>query len=105
VAIFRFVQECLTNIHRHSGSPVAQVRIKRLEDQVRIEVEDRGRGIPLEKRKAMDSAGVPGVGIRGMRERIRQLGGHLEIDSGGNTKGTLMIASLPIISPSASAAA
>jgi PAS domain S-box-containing protein len=105
VAIFRFVQECLTNIHRHSGSPIAQVRIARLEDQVRIEVEDRGRGIPLEKRKAMDSVGVPGVGIRGMRERIRQLGGHLEIDSGGNTKGTLMIASLPIVSPSASAAA
>jgi len=105
VAIFRFVQECLTNIHRHSGSPVANIRIARLEDQLRIEVEDRGRGIPLEKRKAMDSVGLPGVGIRGMRERIRQLGGHLEIDCGRNKKGTLMIAHLPVVPPSASAAA
>jgi len=105
VAIFRFVQECLTNIHRHSGSPVANVRIARLQGQVRVEVEDRGRGIPLEKRKAMDSVGMPGVGIRGMRERIRQLGGQLEIDSGGNVKGTLMIAQFPVIQPSASAAA
>lgn len=105
VAIFRFVQECLTNIHRHSGSPVAKVRIARLDDQVRIEVEDCGRGIPLEKRKAMDSVGMPGVGIRGMRERIRQLGGKLEISCGGNKKGTLMIAHLPTVLPSASAAA
>jgi len=105
VAIFRFVQECLTNIHRHAGSPVANVRIARLADQVRIEVEDRGRGIPLEKRKAMDSVGMPGVGIRGMRERIRQLGGRLEIDSGGNKKGTIVIAHLPVVPPSASAAA
>jgi PAS domain S-box-containing protein len=105
VAIFRFVQECLTNIHRHSGSPVANVRIARLEDQVRIEVEDHGRGIPLEKRKAMDSVGLPGVGIRGMRERIRQLGGNLEINPGRNKKGTIMIAHLPTVSPSASAAA
>jgi PAS domain S-box-containing protein len=105
VAIFRFVQECLTNIHRHSGSPVARVRIARLDDQVRIEVEDRGCGIPLEKRRAMNSVGVAGVGIRGMRERIRQLGGSLEINSGGNAQGTVLTAHLPVTHPPASAAA
>ncbi len=72
-AIFRIVQECLTNIHRHSESPVARIRISRSDSQVSLEVEDRGKGIPSEKRGALDSGGTPGVGIRGMRERLRQL--------------------------------
>jgi PAS domain S-box-containing protein len=92
-AIFRIVQECLTNIHRHSESPVARIRISRSESQVSLEVEDRGKGIPLEKREAMDSGGTPGVGIRGMRERLRQLGGTLEINSNGG--GTVVVARLP----------
>jgi two-component system, sensor histidine kinase and response regulator len=93
-AVFRVVQECLTNVHRHSGSPVAKIRIARSDGQVRLEVEDRGRGIPPEKRVAMDSVGTPGVGIRGMRERLRQLGGNLEIKS--NAEGTLVVAQLPV---------
>jgi len=93
-SIFRVVQECLTNIHRHSESPVAKIRIIRLDGQVSVEVEDRGKGIPTEKREAMDSGGSPGVGIRGMRERLRQLGGTLEINS--NQEGTLVIARLPV---------
>jgi PAS domain S-box-containing protein len=96
--IFRMVQECLTNIHRHSGSPVAKVRVRHLDHQVRIEVEDKGRGIPSEKRKAMDSGGDLGVGIRGMRERIRQLGGNLEIVSNG--EGTVVVATLPVVDDS-----
>ncbi len=93
-AVFRVVQECLTNVHRHSGSSVAKIRIARSNGHVRVEVEDRGKGIPPEKRAAMDSAGMPGVGIRGMRERLRQLGGNLEIKSNG--EGTLVVAQLPV---------
>src|SRR5207249_2310795 len=64
-AIFRIVQECLTSIHRHSGSATARISITRRNDQVCVEVADRGRGIPSKKQKAMDSGGTPGVGIRG----------------------------------------
>ncbi|MGA9208098.1 MAG: PAS domain S-box protein [Terriglobales bacterium] len=93
-AMFRMVQECLTNIHRHSGSPVARVLLSRSDHEVRLEVEDEGKGIPPEKRRVMDSGGMPGVGIGGMRERIRQLGGTLEISSNG--RGTLVMARLAI---------
>ena len=93
-AIFRIVQECLTNIHRHSESPVARIRISRSDGQVSLAVEDKGKGIPQEKREAMDSGGTPGVGIRGMRERLRQLGGTLEVKSNGS--GTIVVACLPV---------
>ena len=73
--IFRLVQESLTNIHRHSGSPAAEIRVARLENEVRVEVKDQGKGIPPEKIPELLSNGTPGVGIRGMRERLRQLGG------------------------------
>jgi signal transduction histidine kinase len=93
-SIFRVVQECLTNIHRHSESPVARIRITRSDGQVSVEVGDKGKGIPPEKREAMDSGGSPGVGIRGMRERLRQLGGTLEVNSNG--EGTVVVARVPI---------
>jgi PAS domain S-box-containing protein len=97
-AIFRIVQECLTNIHRHSESPVARIRIRRTDSEVSLEVEDRGKGIPPEKRLAIHSGGTAGVGIRGMRERLRQLGGSLEINS--NDTGTVVVARLPVVSTS-----
>jgi signal transduction histidine kinase len=99
-AIFRIVQECLTNIHRHSGSSIAKIRLLHRDSQVVVQVEDEGKGIPPEKREAMVSAGTPGVGIRGMRERIRQLGGALEITSDG--AGTVVLARLPAIVNSSS---
>jgi signal transduction histidine kinase len=101
-AIFRIVQECLTNIHRHSESAVAKIRISRSDSEVSLEVEDCGKGIPTEKREAMESGGMPGVGIRGMRERLRQLGGSLEINSTG--RGTVVVARLPVASASLVAA-
>ncbi len=101
-AIFRIVQECLTNIHRHSQSPVARIRISRSDGQISLQVEDRGKGIPPEKREAMELGGTPGVGIRGMRERLRQLGGSLEINSTG--RGTVVVARLPVASTSLVAA-
>lgn len=100
--IFRIVQECLTNIHRHSESPVARVRITRTDGQVIVEVQDKGKGIPSEKCAAMDSGSSLGVGIRGMRERLRQLGGTLEVNSNG--EGTVVIARLPLSSTSLVAA-
>ena len=93
-AIFRVVQECLTNVHRHSGSTVAKIRLRQREHQILVDVEDEGKGIPPEKREEMATAGAPGVGIRGMRERLRQLGGTLEIHSNGS--GTNVSARLPI---------
>jgi signal transduction histidine kinase len=92
--IFRVVQECLTNIHRHSESSVARIRIKQTAGRIHVEVEDEGRGIPAEKWAEVVSQGTPGVGIRGMRERLRQLGGSLEIHSDGVGKGTKVVAEL-----------
>jgi signal transduction histidine kinase len=102
-AIFRTVQECLTNIHRHSESPTARICIAASDGDVRVEVEDRGKGISPEKQFEMASTGTPGVGIRGMRERLRQLGGSLDIHSNG--KGTLIVARLPAAHTSASSTA
>jgi signal transduction histidine kinase len=102
-AIFRTVQECLTNIHRHAESPMAKIRITRTASDVRIEVADAGKGISPEKQEQMSAIGTPGVGIRGMRERLRQLGGSLDINSNG--KGTIVVARLPIVANSATAAA
>jgi two-component system, NarL family, sensor kinase len=101
-AIFRIVQECLTNIHRHSGSPVARICITHSNNEVTLAVEDRGKGIPLEKRQVLDSEGAAGVGIRGMRERLRHLGGSLEIKS--TETGTIVLARLRVASPSLIAA-
>jgi signal transduction histidine kinase len=93
-AIFRVVQECLTNIHRHSKSPVARVSVARSGGDVRVAVEDEGQGIAPEKQVEIMSTGLPGVGLRGMRERLRQLGGSLEIKSAG--KGTVVVAHLAV---------
>jgi signal transduction histidine kinase len=85
-ALFRIVQECLTNIHRHSGSPTAKVRLSRDAESVRLEVADSGKGMP--------TAPAAGVGLRGMRERIGQLGGRLEIRSSG--AGTTIVGEIPL---------
>jgi len=93
IAIFRIVQECLTNIHRHSGSTTATISLFQEGDRVTVQVRDMGRGIPLEKQRDLIEAGRGGVGLGGMRERLRQLGGALEIKSGET--GTTIIATLP----------
>ena len=94
--VFRVVQECLTNIHRHSGSAIARVVISRVNYELRVEVRDEGKGISPYKRSEMETSGKAGVGIRGMRERIRQLGGSLEIGSSLNGQGTIIVARLPV---------
>ena len=85
-ALFRVVQECLANIQRHSGSPTARIQLVRKLEWVALEVVDQGRGLPAEILSGRDAVGSLGVGLLGMRERVRQLGGKLRIDSTG--KGT-----------------
>jgi PAS domain S-box-containing protein len=93
LAVFRLVQECLTNIHRHSGSKTATIRISRDSDRILIEVRDQGKGIPRERLAEIEK-GISGVGIRGMRERLRQFQGEMILDSVG--PGTTVIATIPL---------
>ena len=104
ITLFRVVQECLTNIHRHSGSSTASIRVARLQNEVRLEVRDAGKGIPKETQATLASGKLSGVGLRGMHERLRQMGGQLEVQSNGT--GTLILATLPIdVTPAREASA
>jgi signal transduction histidine kinase len=94
--IFRVVQETLTNIHRHSGSRVARICLSHSDNEVIVEVQDKGVGISAEKQANMEQASGAGVGIRGMRERLRQLHGILEVSPARNGTGTVVIARLPV---------
>jgi PAS domain S-box-containing protein len=94
LCVFRVVQECLTNIHRHSGSRTARVQLARGADEIRLEVSDQGRGMSPDVRGKFQTGGSSGVGLRGMRERVRQMGGALQVQSNG--KGTSVTAVLPI---------
>lgn len=102
-ALFRVAQEALTNVYRHSGSRAAGVRLALNDGEITLEIRDRGKGLPagiLENGTSGPSR--LGVGIRGMRERLQQLGGRLEIESGSG--GTRVIAILPVRSPAPTAA-
>jgi two-component system, NarL family, sensor kinase len=93
IAIFRIVQEGLANVLRHSGSPVVRIGLERMEDWLKLEVSDEGKGHAREVLfQARDSKS--GVGISGMRERVEQLGGCLRIDCNGD--GTTVMATIPI---------
>ena len=95
-SIFRLIQESLTNIHRHSGSASARIRLVRSETQVELEIVDKGKGIPPEKQRELATAKA-GVGMRGMQERVRQLGGTFTITSNG--KGTSVAVVFPLAHP------
>ena len=94
IAIFRIVQECLTNIHRHSGSDVAAIRVFQEGDRLVVQVQDNGKGIPAEKQRQLIDMDRGGVGFAGMRERLRRLGGTLQIESKEN--GTVVSAILKV---------
>ena len=95
LALFRVLQEALTNVHRHSGASEAAVCIQRFSGQVTLEVRDNGRGIEpdLLNRFGESGAGV-GVGLISMQERARELGGKLHLESNG--AGTLVRISIPV---------
>jgi two-component system sensor histidine kinase UhpB len=91
--IFRLVQESLTNIHRHSGSKTALIQLEREENNILVKVEDNGSGMSPERLAQIQSQGT-GVGIRGMRERVRHFHGDLVVDS--DSLGTRVCARLPL---------
>jgi PAS domain S-box-containing protein len=94
IALFRVMQESLTNVQRHSGSKVVRIRIRQDNDVINLQIEDKGHGIPDgvlgQERQAPERLGV---GIAGMRERLKQLGGRLEIVS--SPRGTKVRAIVP----------
>jgi PAS domain S-box-containing protein len=96
LALFRILQESLTNVHRHSGSSTATVRLFQTDGKVVLEVSDQGRGIPFKLLEESRGAwmGSLGVGLRGMDERVRQLGGGLDVTS--TEGGTVVTANVPV---------
>jgi PAS domain S-box-containing protein len=96
LATFRVLQESLTNVHRHSGSPTAEVRLLLDDDNFILRVSDQGTGVNLNKFElpGQDWTGTHGVGLRGMRERMRQIEGNLELWS--SEKGTTVTATVPL---------
>src|SRR5204862_3347313 len=93
-AVFRIVQEALTNIQRHSGSTVARIRLEAEGDHLHLEVEDEGRGMPPHLRDGQRIFAAYGVGIAGMHERARELGGSMRVES--REKGTAVLVTLPL---------
>jgi signal transduction histidine kinase len=93
LAIFRIVQASLTNIHLHSGSHKAAIKIERVSDGLAVTISDRGRGIPTGVLDRSPLSKGAGVGIAGMKERVKYLGGRLEIESSEN--GTQVKAVVP----------
>ena len=93
LTIFRVVQESLTNIHRHSGSQTASIRIIRGDNRLSLQIRDTGQGMSQTKAMALNGGGT-GVGLRGMRERLAHVGGDLTLQPDSN--GTLVTATLPV---------
>ncbi len=94
-ALFRVVQECLTNIARHAGSKAAEIQLIAGKRELLLTVGDRGHGMAGESQRSREgTTGLKGIGIAGMRERLRQIGGRLEIASGDS--GTRITALLPL---------
>jgi len=95
IALFRAVQESLTNIHKHANSSLVDIRMTQDAKQVRLEIQDDGQGIPKERLNCLlEGSAEVGVGIAGMRERFRELGGSLELRS--TRKGTTVIVTAPV---------
>jgi len=96
LALFRVLQESLTNVHRHSGSPTVVIRLGHENGTAILEIEDHGKGLPPSMLNG-DRTGLPispGVGLRGMDERMRQLGGRVELCAG--KKGAIVRAIVPV---------
>jgi PAS domain S-box-containing protein len=97
LALFRVLQESLTNVLRHSKSKAVQIRLTSQDHRAMLSIRDFGCGIPAEKLEGLNEAGIGvGVGIGGMKQRLRQLGGRLDVESGA--AGTLVTAMLPLSS-------
>jgi signal transduction histidine kinase len=96
LALFRVLQEALTNVHRHSGASAADILVRGNTEQVVLEVKDNGRGIPPELLSRFRATGEGmGVGLAGIGERVRELGGKLKLES--DSSGTLVRVTIPIL--------
>lgn len=93
-ALFRVVQECLTNIRRHTNSETAEIKLERTADNVSLSVRDYGKDHKLQLARNGEGAEFVGVGIPGMRHRLKQLGGDLLVDSSAD--GTTVTATVPL---------
>ena len=93
--LFRVIQEALTNIHKHSGSPTAEISLRSNHSSVVLEVKDQGKGMPKEiLERAGSQSSVVGVGLAGMRERVSEIGGNFQVNSG--PQGTRIRVSIPV---------
>jgi two-component system, NarL family, sensor kinase len=92
--IFRVVLECLTNVHRHSDSSSATIGLSNSNEKLTLEIRDHGKGMDADRLVAVTGSGLVGVGLRGMRERVKAFGGELEISS--DSQGTIVRATIPI---------
>jgi signal transduction histidine kinase len=90
ISLFRVVQECLTNVYRHSGSDFCSISIRRDGQRLTMEVRDTGKGM----RNRTNGEIPAGVGLRGMQERLRRLGGSLQVHA--NESGTTVVAAVPV---------
>jgi two-component system, NarL family, sensor histidine kinase UhpB len=98
IMLFRVLQEALTNIHRHSGSNVAEVRMEVDAEKVLLEIRDHGRGMSPEILRGFHARKAKvGVGLAGMRERVAEVGGKLEVKSDGG--GTTVRVKVPVSMP------
>ena len=103
-ALFRVLQESLTNVHRHSGALEVSIRFQYQAETVMLEIRDCGRGIPTELlNRLREASSETGVGLAGMRERLNELNGKLEIESDGHGTSMRAIVPLPAIARSAEA--
>ena len=93
LSIFRIVQESLTNIHRHSGSKAGRIRLSRDADGISLQIQDYGKGLSAERLAAI-KANRAGIGLTGMRERVRHFKGQMDIQSNGT--GTTISVGLPV---------
>ena len=95
IALFRALQEALTNVHRHASTTKVDIRLTEDPDQIRMEIQDYGHGMPPEVLRHLgESVGKTGIGLAGMRERVRELGGAFNIRS--DSHGTLLTIVLPL---------
>lgn len=94
LSLFRVAQECLTNVHRHSGGSTATVKLMRSSQEITLEVKDDGKGIDKHLQSKIASDATIGVGFRGIQERVKLIGGRLAVHSSGH--GTSVSVILPI---------
>jgi PAS domain S-box-containing protein len=98
LALFRVAQESLANVHRHSGARQARIRLRTENGELCLEIADAGRGVAPSVLEKFERGGAElGVGLAGMRERLRQLGGRLEVRP--ENPGTSVRATLPLPAP------